>query len=63
MPRIDPASTGTYRVSVTTPLGALRRVLRAQDPDDALEQVLVYCFGEGLAVDLESLAVCRLTTA
>ena len=46
-----------YRVKAMTALGEMRRVYRAFDRDDAMEQLLSYCFGEGLAVEIETVEI------
>ncbi|MBC7544810.1 MAG: hypothetical protein H7338_18965 [Candidatus Sericytochromatia bacterium] len=46
-----------YRVRATTDFGEMRRVCRAFDRDDAMEQLLSYCFSEGLAVDIDTVEI------
>jgi hypothetical protein len=46
-----------YRIKAMTALGEIRRIFRGFDRDDAMEQLLNYCFGEGLTVEIESIEI------
>lgn len=46
-----------YRIRAMTSLGEIRRIFRAFDRDDAMEQLLSYCYGEALPIDVESIEI------